>query len=124
MKIGEIYYFVTTKATGHQSRPKYHLYIGELGWRLEGHGFLFINKNNLDDGYPLYKKDYEFFPLEVSFVSGLVGYDQQELDDSKLKLCGQLSKTHLSELYRAVSNSEFLEGWVIREVCQKLMPHL
>lgn len=60
MQVGEIYFWDTNKAKGHDSRDKYHLYIGECQWE-DGHAFLFINKANYGGDFPLAKKDYEFF---------------------------------------------------------------
>jgi hypothetical protein len=120
MNVGEIYYFISTQAAGHNLRPKYHIYLGELGWRLDGQAFLFINKNNFDNDYPLKKSDYDFFPLEVSFVSGVVSYSASELAAANPVKKGVLSKKHLQGLHDAIAASNTMEGYAINLVCKAL----
>lgn len=120
MNVGEIYYFISTQAAGHNLRPKYHIYIGELGWRLDGQAFLFINRNNFDNDYPLKKSDYGFFTEDVSFVSGLVSYSASELAAANPAKKGALSKQHLKELHDAIAASNTLEGYLINLVCNAL----
>ena len=79
MLVGEIYFWDTNKVKGHDSRDKYHLYIGECQWE-DGHAFLFINKADFGGNFALAKRDYGFFPLETSYVglSGIICYSKKE----------------------------------------------
>jgi hypothetical protein len=104
MLVGEIYFWETDKAKGHDSRDKYHLYIGECPWE-DGHAFLFINKADYGGDFPLHKTDYDFFPLDVSYVSlsGIVPYTDTELKDASPGLKGRLTKAHIQDLFNAVA---------------------
>ncbi len=102
MHVGEIYYWDTNKAKGHDSRFKFHVYIGECD---EGHAFLFISKADYGGDFAIHKKDYNFFPLDVSYISlsGIVSYTDQELKDSNLEFKGSLTKDHMQQLFNAVA---------------------
>jgi len=104
MQTGEIYYWDTDKAAGHDSRFKYHLYIGECPWE-DGHAFLFINKADYGGDFPLHKKDYDFFPLDVSYIGlgGIIPYTDQQLKDAAPELKGCLTKDHMQQLFNAVA---------------------
>jgi hypothetical protein len=104
MHVGEIYFWNTDKATGHDSRNKYHLYIGDCPWE-NGHAFLFISKADYGGDFAVYKKDYGFFALDISYVSlsGIVSYTDQELKDAAPQLKGRLSKDHMQQLFNAVA---------------------
>jgi hypothetical protein len=102
MLSGEIYFWDTNKAKGHDSRDKYHLYLCESQWD-DGHAFLFINKADYGGDFPLAKADYPFFPLQTSYVSlsGIIPYTDQELAIAILK--GRLSTAHMQALFNAVA---------------------
>lgn len=104
MLVGEIYFWDTNKAKGRDSRDKYHLYIGECQWE-DGHAFLFINKADYGGDFPLLKKDYSFFRLDVSYtsLSGIVSYTDKELQDFSPQLKGRLTKAHMQDLFNAVA---------------------
>jgi hypothetical protein len=104
MLVGEIYFWNTDKVAGHDSRDKYHLYIGECQWE-DGHAFLFINKTDYGGDFPLLKKDYNFFPLEVSYVGlgGIVPYTDDELEEYSPERKGRLTKEHMQQLFNAVA---------------------
>jgi hypothetical protein len=102
------------------------LYESE-NWREQGHVFLFIYKSNtLGDGYELRKADYDFFPLEYSYVScgGLVVYPQEFLDNCTPQLKGRLLDKHLAELYHALQASETMVQREIALACAALRPFL
>lgn len=103
MQVGEIYFWDTNKAKGRDSRHKYHLYIAESAWD-DGHAFLFINKTDYGGDFPISNVDYEFFPLETSYISlsGVVCYTDDEITTAKPELKGRLSKGHMQDLFNAV----------------------
>jgi hypothetical protein len=105
MQVGEIYFWNTDKAKGHDSRDKYHVYIGECD---EGHAFLFISKADYGGDFAVHKKDYNFFPLEISYISlsGIVAYSDQELKDATPELKGRLTNDHMRQLFNAVAGSK------------------
>jgi hypothetical protein len=102
MLVGEIYFWDTNKAKGHDSRDKYYLYICESQWD-DGHAFLFINKTDYGGDFALAKADYSFFPLQTSYVSlsGIIPYTDQELAIAVLK--GRLSAAHMQGLFNTVA---------------------
>ena len=67
MNLGEVYYWVTDQAAGYTTRPKFHVYLCEVGWESEGdHAFLFINKSNYGgDYYAISNTDYDFLTLRA-----------------------------------------------------------
>src|SRR5438067_13548462 len=104
MLVGEIYFWDTNKAKGHDSRDKYHLYIGECQWE-DGHAFLFINKANSGADFALLKADYGFFPLGTSYISltGIIPYNDKELAEASPELKGRLTVAHMQDLFNAVA---------------------
>lgn len=121
MKLGEIFYFETDKVIGYGSRYKYHLYLGEYGWPLDGHSFLFINKGDYGGDYKILKADYSFFTLEYSYVgcNHVVPYSDEELAGLPPAL-GTLAISHLRELHAAVSKSKTMERRFVPVVCRAL----
>ena len=115
MKLGEIYFWDTDKASGHDQRWKYHVYLCEAGWRADGHAFLFINKANYGGDYTIHQADYPFFPLPVSYVScsNVVTYTDAELATARPEFKGCLSKDHMIALRNTVLASEVMEQWQI-----------
>lgn len=122
MILGEIYRWDTDQAIGHVLRRKYHIYLGEAGWRVDGHAFLFISSADYGGDYPLSKVDYPFFTNPLSYVScnGIVSYSDAELAFADPQLMGSLSPLHLAALRNAVAASETMEGWQINLVCNFL----
>lgn len=104
MLVGEIYFWNTDKAKGHDSRDKYHLYIGESQWD-SGHAFLFISKADYGGDFVLAQSDYKFFPLATSYVSlsGIVSYTDQEIAAAAPELKGRLTSAHMQNLFNAVA---------------------
>lgn len=122
MKLGDIYVWTTDQAIGYAQRRKYHMYVGDAGWRQSGHAFLFISKADYGGDYLITKNDYPFFPLEQSYVScgNIVVYADADLDNFNPEYCGRLSKAHMIELRDVVSVSEVMEQWQINLVCNCL----
>lgn len=104
MQVGEIYYWNTDKAKGHDSRKKYHLYIGECQWA-DGHAFLFINSATYGSDFELLKTDYSFFPLEKSYISlsNIITYTDWELKNAAPEFKGRLTPQHMKDLFNAVA---------------------
>lgn len=104
MQTGEIYYWNTDKAKGHESRNKYHLYIGECQWE-NGHAFLFINSGKYGSDFEISKADYSFFTAEKSYISltGIVSYTEKEIREAAPTLKGSLTQQHLRDLFHAVA---------------------
>lgn len=127
MITGEIYYWITNRALGHDARPKYHVYLSEADWHEEGYAFLFINKsNNYGGDYEIQKADYEFFTLPYSYIScgDLVFYTDADLALCSPELKGRVANSHLAELYHAILASETMVEWKIRLACQALKDFL
>ncbi len=126
MIVGEIYVWNTDKAQGHELRWKYHLYIGEAGWREEGHAFLFINKANYGEDFEISRTDYGFLTLDVSYIccTSIVTYTDSELSDCSPVKVGQLHNAHAKNLHTVLVDSEFMEGWQIKLCCSALTKFL
>lgn len=124
MKVGEIYYWNTDQAKGYATRPKYHLYVAEADWRLDGnHVFLFISSADYSGkDYALSKVDYPFFTKDISYVGSqsLVSYPAGYLAPLALTPKGVLSAKHCAELRGVVAESDLLEGWQIALICRAL----
>ncbi|MDQ0467712.1 hypothetical protein [Labrys wisconsinensis] len=118
MSLGEIYLFETTKAQGYALRQKYHLCICESTWKEEGFAFLFISKADYGGDYPLLKEDYNFFPLDTSYIScnDIVVYSADELAIINPSPIGLLKNEHLRELYNHILASRTMAGWQIKLV--------
>jgi hypothetical protein len=121
MKAGDVFYWETDKATGHDRRHKYHLYICEPDWPDE-HTFLFISSNDNGGDYRITKPPYDFLKKPESFVScsSIVCYSEAELTKVG-KPVGQLTPEHLMELHAAVTGSDFMEGRHMKKICNAIM---
>lgn len=125
MQAGEIYFWNTDRATGHDTRDKYHLYVCEGGAGYEDlHTFLFINKRDYGGDYAIHKTDYGFFSLDVSYVGGVVTYTADELKAASPVLKGRLSTAHLAGLCASVAGSETMTGYEQKHVYNALMAAL
>jgi hypothetical protein len=112
MQVGEIYYWDTDKAKGHDSRFKYHLYISECPWE-DGHAFLFVNKaNQTGQDFAISKNDYPFFPLDTSYVGlgGIIPYTDNELVAAAPELKGRLRNLHMQALFNAAAGCNTMTG--------------
>jgi hypothetical protein len=122
MNLGEIYLWVTNQAIGYESRRKYHIYLCDAGWRVDGHAFLFISKTNYGGDYPIKSSDYRFLPLETSYVScnNIITYSESELQKLDQQPLGVLSKKHMVELFNFIAGSDTMEQWQIDLACKAL----
>jgi hypothetical protein len=123
MRLGDIFYWNTDKASGYDNRYKYHLYITVGDWRFDGNVFLMINKSDYGDDYKILKVDYDFFPLDYSFIGcgSTIVYSDAELSDANPEHKGRLSDTHIKQLYEYVQNSETMSGHEIKLVCTSIL---
>ena len=121
MKLGDIYYWNTEKVAGRDSRFKYHLFICEPVWPLD-HAFLFINSTNYGGDYAIQKADYPFFTNDTSYVDvgGAICYSDQELKDASPDRKGQMSNTHLQNLFHWILESGKMPGREEKIVCNAL----
>jgi hypothetical protein len=111
MKLGEIYVWVTDKARGHHSRSKYHVYLGEAGWPINAHVFLFISKANYGDDLLISKEDYGFLTYPDSYVScgSFVDYTDEELAAFEPRYVASLGRRHLAQLHGLIASSDVME---------------
>jgi hypothetical protein len=123
MQVGDIFFWTTDQAAGHAARDKYHVYICPADWRA-GHTFLFISKLNYGCDYEILKADYDFFPLERSYVScsSIVHYDDKELQAFPQQPLGRLSLKHQKELRAAILAGGAMVMWETHRVCNALPP--
>lgn len=121
MQLGDIYFWETNKAIGHDSRPKYHLFIREPDWNFD-HTFLFINKADYGGDFPISNKDYPFFPLETSYVDlgSSVGYTDDELKSANPTHKGTLTKPHLQGIYNSILAGGKMTRGEEKFVCEAL----
>ncbi|MBN9016885.1 MAG: hypothetical protein J0H11_05675 [Rhizobiales bacterium] len=122
MKLGQICYWYTDKAKGYETRPKYHVFLTYVSAPHDAFAFLFINKTDYGNDYRIWKKDYDFLTLDFSFVDtqDILLYKHSELTAFAPKACGQLSKSHMVELFNALQKSERMTGYNIKLACEAL----
>ena len=119
MKIGDIYSWETERATGHELRRKYHLYIGEAGWREDGHAFLFISSNDYGGDFRILQADYSFLTKESSYIScnSIVVYPVSELRGYAPTKVGSFRSADAAALHSSLAKSETMEQWQIQLCC-------
>lgn len=121
MRLGDVFYWESDQAAGHNRRNKYHVYICEGNWKHQGHIFLFISKSNAIRGYRITNPPYSFLRLPESYVScnSIVAYD--DVSPSRIGHClGALAKEHLRELRAAVAQSDVMEIDAAKLVCDAI----
>lgn len=113
MQLGDILYWETEKIIGYDTRWKYHVYLGDGNFRLEGNVFFFINKANGSKCFEITQADYPFFSLDKSYVgcTGLVAYSDAELAEAKPEHKGRLSDAHLKALCQHIAGCDTMTGW-------------
>jgi len=124
MNVGDILVWETARAKGFDQRRKYHLYIGDAGWREDGLAFLFINSADYGGDFKIGRVNYTFLSKEVSFIgcNGLVVYPEDELRQYQIVKCGELRKQDANGLHDALASSETMECWQIRLCCDAIRP--
>ena len=120
MKTGEIFYWVTDKAKGHLSRPKYHIFICESDWK-EDNTFLFISSDDYFKDFRITKADWADMPKEESFIGGSpVFYSDLELRTDTISPSGILTTKCMRRLALHVQDSEVMERRHISRVVAAL----
>jgi hypothetical protein len=122
MKAGEVYYWETQKAQGHEKRFKYHVYICGPDWNHD-HIFLFISSDDFGGDYRITNPPCTFLTKSESFVScgGVVEYEDDELPGPSEKV-GELPLAEIKKLYQAILNSHTMEKRYINLICNTLLP--
>jgi hypothetical protein len=120
MKLGDVYYWETKKATGHKTRHKYHLFICTANWE-DDHTFLFISSDGIEGDFRITNPPYGFLTKSESFIScsSIVTYKDDELED--MGPCkGHLSKEDLEKLFRYIADSDLMPRKHIRRICNAI----
>jgi hypothetical protein len=121
MNLGDIFYWITDRAIGHDARAKYHVYVCPPDW-VDEHTFLFINRGPYGDDYRITKADYPFLDFPDSYIScgSIVSYSDAELASFDMNPIGQISKDHLRQICLAVADSKTMERQQIKRICEAL----
>ena len=121
MKTGEIFFWNTTKARGHETRNKFHMFVRETDWQF-GNTFLFISKLNYFNDFQITKTDYPFLPLPISYISceEPITYTDEELARLTLQPMGKLIDRHFDDLANHLLGHEVMEKRHIDRICKAL----
>lgn len=126
MNIGDVYEWVTDQALGYEARKKMHVFICAGNWQADGLVFLLINKSDFGGGMRIEKeKGFDFLTLDHSFIglSSIVCYTVEQLRGYEgITKIGAVPAENLKQLYCAVRDSETMENWQIKLVCEALAP--
>ena len=119
MRVGDIYVWETDQAKGHELRRKFHIYIGEAGWREEGHAFLFISSNDYGGDFEIFQSEYSFLTKEKSYIScnGIVVYPFGGLSNYSPVKVGRLLSEDAAALHSTLAGSDTMVSWQIRLCC-------
>jgi hypothetical protein len=120
MNIGDVFYWITDQAIGHDSRPKFHIYVCPSDW-VDDHTFLFVNKGMYGDDYKIAKLDYPFLDYD-SYVSsfGIVAYDHAKISTFDMSIKGTITTAHLKEIMHVLDGSRTLERQQKKRICAAL----
>lgn len=121
MNLGDIFYWVTDKAIGHDNRPKYHIYICPAdAW--DDHTFLLINKISWGHDLTITNADYPFLTYPESYIgcNSVVSYTDAELATFDKAPVGKLNKTHLQALFNLLADPEAMERIQANRLCDAL----
>ena len=120
MRTGDVLYWVTDKAAGHDLRPKYHIFICESDWK-EDNTFLFISSNDYFKDFRITKADWPNMPKEESFIGGSpIFYSDLELSSYAISPSGRLTTRCMQRLALHVQDSEVMERRYISRVIAAL----
>lgn len=112
MAVGEVFFFVTDQATGHDRRDKYHILIDVCDGPPQEYVFMFISSDDYGNDFPITVKDCPVLGYD-SFVScgKLVRYDYNELMSLKIKPSKvTLKPEFLKSLHDHLNGHEVLSG--------------
>ena len=124
MACGRISDFVTDKATGYDSRKKFHIDLGITShFRAPApYMFMFISSSDYGGCFPISKQEYAFLSYD-SYIScnGLIFYTYEELKAiQNIVHVGDLKAEHKSALRNHLIGHEIMENWQITEACNAL----
>lgn len=126
MVLGGVYYFTSDRMVGHESRDKYHIYLGEIDHWLadDDQAFMAINKADNGGCCPIATADCPSLQYD-SFVgcNGLVFYPTAYLSGIEGTYLMTLDTEFLKVVRRYVADSEAMETWQINFVCRQLDNH-
>ena len=120
MNLGDVFYWTTSKAKGHDLRPKYHIYVCPAdGW--DDHTFLLINKVTWGNDLKVTKAECGFLDYD-SYIgcNGVVTYTDMELAFFEQEPVGQLSKAHLKALFNMLADPLVMEKMQAKRICNAL----
>src|ERR1700680_1104536 len=120
MNLGDVFYWVTEKAIGHDSRPKYHIYICAAdAW--DDHTFLLINKSPWGDDLLITKADYPFLDYD-SYIgcNSVVPYTDAELAPLNKTPVGRIRPEHLKALFNILADHLTMEVMQAKRLCNAL----
>ena len=122
MNTGDIFVWETDRAKGYELRRKYHMYIGEAGWRDDGHAFLFISSTDYGGDFKILQSDYSFLAKEHSYIScgSIVVYPVDELSSYAPVRVGRLRAADAHTLHSSLAASDTMEQWQIRLCCDAI----
>jgi hypothetical protein len=120
MKLGDVFYWITEKAIGHDSRAKYHIYICDAdAWN--DNTFLLINKSPWGDELKITKVDYPFLDYD-SYIgcNGVVTYTDTELAALDKNPVGQIRREDLKALFNILADPLAMEAKQAKRLCNAL----
>ncbi len=120
MKLGDVFYWVTEKAIGHDSRAKYHIYICDAdAW--DDNTFLLINKSPWGDELKITKANYPFLDYD-SYIgcNGVVTYTDAELVALDKNPVGQIRQDDLKALFNILADPLAMEAKQAKRLCNAL----
>ncbi len=126
MKLGDIYFWPTDQARGHNNRNKYHLFICVGDWQ-EDNTFLFISSRDYGGpDYRILKSDYSFLTKCESYISctETVCYSDDELKRDDIQFVGRLTDEHISDLRNYILDSDIMEQRHINRICRAIADYL
>lgn len=106
-KVGRVYRFRSKKASGYESRNKFHIAIA-----LKKGIFLFICSDPFEGAMKIDRIDWPEMPNTESYISfsSTIQYSKSDLEGFKFKSFGRLSDDCLSRLYLHSERSITLTG--------------
>jgi hypothetical protein len=120
MNLGDVFYWQTPKVKGHDSRPKFHIYVCPPdGW--DDNTFLLINKSPWGDELKITQAEYPFLKYD-SYIgcNGIVTYTDMEVAMFDQTPVGQISKAHMQQLFNILADPLAMEAMQAKRLCNAL----
>lgn len=123
MNTGDVYYWETAKAKGHETRRKYHIYICDADWA-DDVTFMFICSISYTGDFAITKDECPFLKNDESYIScsAPVLYTETEIKSLSVKMqkVGSLPKSTLRRLLNHILDSETLERQYIKRISEAI----